>query len=64
MATWEYMAVDEYFGPKTSLSDWIQSLNRLGQQGCEVVGNVMTFERGQIASGRDLSVLLAKRQLD
>jgi hypothetical protein len=67
MAKWEYLTIDALYGQGTdflTLKEWVEYLNRLGDEGWELIGNV---QLGAPSWNRPrqfdpVSVLVAKRK--
>jgi hypothetical protein len=67
MAKWEYLTIDALYGQGTeflTLKEWVEYVNRLGDEGWEIIGNV---QLGAPSWNRQrqfdpVSVLIAKRK--
>jgi hypothetical protein len=67
MAKWEYQTIDALYGQGTaflSLKEWVEYMNRLGDEGWEIVGNVQlgTPSWNRQRQFDPVSVLVAKRK--
>jgi hypothetical protein len=69
MAKWEYLTIDALYGQGTefpTLKEWVEYVNRLGDEGWELIGNL---QLGAPSWNRQrqfdpVSVLVAKRKKD